>query len=237
MFTGNLYITLDGDYAVKRVDMGVDGRINVNFIRGVRVTQDYEKVPGRGWMMKRDYLLVDFYAGYDLPGVLGERLQVFENRELPRIEVADSLFEHLDEREREAVEKAMKAGQGKLTAELTGGMPETREKGLHDGDSAFWRSERLEALSETQERTYELMDSVQKVPMMRRMGQRLQRGHQRRRPQLPQHPADRPDPDTHRLLLLQDHTAEHCNQQRRYRPRYASVQDVGTHPQLCRVRT
>lgn len=168
MFTGNLYITLDGDYAVKRVDMSVDGRINVNFIRGVRVTQDYEKVAGRGWMMKRDYLLVDFYAGYDLPGVLGERLQVFENRELPRIEVADSLFEHLDEREREAVEKAMKAGQGKLTAELTGGMPQTREKSLHDGDSAFWRSERLEALSETQERTYDLMDSVQKVPMMRR---------------------------------------------------------------------
>lgn len=168
MFTGNLFITLDGDYAVKRVDMTVDGRVNVNFIRDVHVTQDFVKVPERGWMLRRDYLWIDFYAGYDLPGLIGDRLQVFEDRAVPRLTVSDSLFMDLDERGSKALERAVEQAEKDMARDMTEGMPNEMSRHLHAGDSSYWRRERLEALSETQERTYELMDSVQKVPIVRR---------------------------------------------------------------------
>jgi len=46
LFRGTLFITLDGNYAVKRVELGVSQHINLNFVRDFQVNQEFEKGVG-----------------------------------------------------------------------------------------------------------------------------------------------------------------------------------------------
>jgi len=43
LFRGTLYITLDGNYAIKRAELGVSQHINLNYVRDFKVDQEFEK--------------------------------------------------------------------------------------------------------------------------------------------------------------------------------------------------
>ncbi|HEX2617469.1 MAG TPA: DUF5686 family protein, partial [Flavobacteriales bacterium] len=48
LFQGHLYVSLDGRYAVRKVDMGVNKSINLNWVRDLRIEQSFERdVTGR----------------------------------------------------------------------------------------------------------------------------------------------------------------------------------------------
>jgi hypothetical protein len=46
LFQGTLYITLDGNYAVRKLEMGVSKHVNIDWVHNFKVTQDFEKGPG-----------------------------------------------------------------------------------------------------------------------------------------------------------------------------------------------
>jgi len=46
LFRGTLYITLDGNYAVRKADLGVARHVNLNYVREFKVSQDFERAPG-----------------------------------------------------------------------------------------------------------------------------------------------------------------------------------------------
>lgn len=167
LFTGNLYISLDGDYAVKKVDMTIDGRINVNWVRGVQIVQEFDKTETQGWMLKRDYLLIDFYVNEAIPGIVGERLQVFKDSPIPAPSVPETAYDDLNAKEAKALHKAENRGGEKLANELTEGIPTMNASGYQERDEAYWIANRLEPLPKVQAQTYALMDSVQEVPMVK----------------------------------------------------------------------
>jgi hypothetical protein len=60
-FTGHLYITLDGKYAVKRVHLTVPYHINLNYVKNIRIEQDFKRMPDSLWALDRDNTFVVFY--------------------------------------------------------------------------------------------------------------------------------------------------------------------------------
>jgi hypothetical protein len=73
LFRGTLWITLDGNYAVRKVDLGVTRHTNLNYIRDFRVRQDFEKGPGDRYHLATSNVLAFFSVFPKSPGVVGER--------------------------------------------------------------------------------------------------------------------------------------------------------------------
>ena len=82
LFEGKLYVTMDGSYAVKSCELNVNKEININFMRSLRIQQDFKQDSGRYFLVKST-VRADFgllkNKGF---GILGERTAVFSNYKL-----------------------------------------------------------------------------------------------------------------------------------------------------------
>jgi hypothetical protein len=74
LFRGTLYITLDGNYAIRKADLGVAKHVNLNYVRGFRVSQDFEKGPGDHYHLKTSDMIALFSPFKRSSGVVGERI-------------------------------------------------------------------------------------------------------------------------------------------------------------------
>jgi hypothetical protein len=73
LFKGNLYITLDGNYAIKRVELGISKLANLNWARDLRITQDFEKGPGEHYHLSMSDMAAWYRLTPKTPGLYGER--------------------------------------------------------------------------------------------------------------------------------------------------------------------
>ncbi|MDR2469506.1 MAG: DUF5686 and carboxypeptidase regulatory-like domain-containing protein [Tannerella sp.] len=60
-FTGRLYITLDGTYAVKKIRLNVPRHINLNFVKELRIEQEFKRMPDGLWALDADNTFIVFY--------------------------------------------------------------------------------------------------------------------------------------------------------------------------------
>jgi len=81
LFRGTLFVTLDGNYAVQKLDMTVSPNINLNFVRQLRIAQRFTRNGKDG-----RYLLEQSYTGAEAAlskgrsgGIWGERTVSFRN--------------------------------------------------------------------------------------------------------------------------------------------------------------
>jgi len=90
LFRGTLYITLDGNYAVRKAELGVSQHINLNYAREFRINLDFEKdTSGRYHLASSDMLalLSPFRNSF---GMVGERIVTISQFKTGT--VPDSLF-------------------------------------------------------------------------------------------------------------------------------------------------
>jgi hypothetical protein len=73
LFRGTLWITLDGNYAIRKVELGVTRHTNLNYVRNFQVRQDFEKGPGDRYHLATSNVLAFFNVFPKTPGVVGER--------------------------------------------------------------------------------------------------------------------------------------------------------------------
>ena len=73
LFRGTLYITLDGNYAVRKVEMGVTRHTNLNYVREFHIRQEFEQGPGERYHLATSNVLALFSVFPRSPGVVGER--------------------------------------------------------------------------------------------------------------------------------------------------------------------
>ena len=60
-FTGRLYITLDGNYALKKFLLNTPANINLNWVDKLRIEQEFERMPDSTWVVKNENTYVNFY--------------------------------------------------------------------------------------------------------------------------------------------------------------------------------
>ena len=140
-FVGNLFITTDSAYAVRKVSMRISHKINLNYVNDLFIDQEFEKTEAGSYIIKVDKISIDF----DIPGKLGmygKRTVSFKDRvyNQPR---EDSIYADLQN----IIE-----------------VPDVRDK-----DDQFWEEARHMELSKSEKGVYEMVEEVKELPAFKRM--------------------------------------------------------------------
>ena len=140
-FVGNLYITTNGDYAVKQVSMRVSDKVNLNYVDDVFIDQEFEKTDFGSYIIKVDKISIDF----DLPGEMGmygKRTVSIKDRKI-NVPREDEIYANL---------------QNTVDA------PDATAKG-----DEFWAEARHMELSRSEQGIYTMVEEVKELPAFKRM--------------------------------------------------------------------
>jgi hypothetical protein len=91
LFRGTMWITLDGNYAIQKLKLLVSKSINFNFVREMKIDQDFEKMPDGRYLLSKSDVLGDFGINKTGTGLFGERVVSFRNFST-NLPIADSIF-------------------------------------------------------------------------------------------------------------------------------------------------
>jgi len=141
LFEGDIYITLDGNYAVQKVDLTTNKDINLNWVRTMNVRQDYEQNPDGRWHLSKSDARADFGTKKNGDhGIFGERTVTYKNYAVNK--------PHPD--------TTYQASAIALSDEVK-----------HRSEQ-FWRENRLDTLSKAESKVYANVDSLKRMPSYRR---------------------------------------------------------------------
>jgi hypothetical protein len=134
-FTGNLYILNDSTNAVVKVEMGINNRINLNFVDDLKITQEFEKINDEVWMLSKDEIIIDYSVSKSEMGVFGKRKNSYKNYVVNK-QRNDSIYS---------------PSQNVIE---TYNMPA-------NNDDLFWENARHQALTKKEKEIYVMADSIQ----------------------------------------------------------------------------
>jgi len=78
LFRGNMYITLDGNYAVQKLDMFLSKNVNLNFVRELHIDLDFEQNPDGRYHLSKSTVMAEVAAAKGASGgFFGERTVSF----------------------------------------------------------------------------------------------------------------------------------------------------------------
>jgi hypothetical protein len=140
LFRGLLWVTMDGNYAIRRAELSVSRHININYVRDFTVTQEFEKGANGRFHLANSDMIATFSPFPHSPGVVGER--IVNVRDMSHDTVPDAVFK---------------------------GLPVDTLRTANRQTDSFWTGGRSVALSETEARTYSNTDSLVKMKSYRRL--------------------------------------------------------------------
>lgn len=140
LFQGYMYIMDDSSYAVKKVDMYVNKNINLNWVKSLRVKQEFNNIDNHGWILTNDEINIDFGLSKNGTGIYGQRAVSYE-KYLVNISQNDSIYN----------------GPDIIFKDNVDNKPDS-----------FWVENRHRPLEKTEVGVYTMMDSVKKAPVFKR---------------------------------------------------------------------
>ena len=90
-FTGRLYITLDGNYAVKKVLLNTPANINLTWVDKLRIEQEFKQMPDSTWVLDQENTFVNFYVVKGTQQLYAHQLRNYDNYNF-NVQNADSVF-------------------------------------------------------------------------------------------------------------------------------------------------
>lgn len=141
LFEGKMYITLDGNYAVQKINLSVNPKINLNWVRDLQIHLQFEQnTDGRYFLSKSD-LLADFGITKGKGGGLfGQRTLSYRNYKTDSAQ-PDDFYE---------------------------GKTEVAETDATNRPEQFWQTSRHDTLSAAESKVYANIDSLKRMPSFRR---------------------------------------------------------------------
>ncbi len=91
LFRGTMWITLDGNYSIQKLRLLVSKSINFNFVREMKIDQDFEKQPDGRFLLAKSDVLGDFGITKNGTGLFGERVVSFKKFTTDQ-HIPDSVF-------------------------------------------------------------------------------------------------------------------------------------------------
>lgn len=140
LFQGSMYIAMDSSYAVSKIDMTVNKDINLNWVKELKIVQEFEKNPDYGYTLVNDELSADFGLDKGKMGLYGQRIVSYKKY----------LVNH------PRPDKDYKGDALEISDEAT-----TRA-------DSFWVENRHSELSTSEKGVYTTIDSIKKVPAFKR---------------------------------------------------------------------
>ncbi len=143
LFEGKIWVTLDGNYAVQRVKIGLNKDINLNFVKSMTIEQNFEQNPDKRYHLSRSYVMADFgFNKKKEKGMYGIRTVTYMN--------------YLTNQPRPDTAYITKADEAELSDEVKNRSEE------------FWAQNRPESLSPAEANIYKNIDSLQNMPAFKR---------------------------------------------------------------------
>ncbi len=139
-FTGDIWIA-DTSFAVKKFKIRLTKDANLNFVTDMVDEQEYTCVDGT-WMLKKDKLLVDFNIADKTIGFFGRKTTSYNNIKVNK-QLPDSIYKRIDKQDIEILSDANKKS------------------------NEFWNKSRHDTLSERELNIYNMIDSIQEVPVFK----------------------------------------------------------------------
>jgi hypothetical protein len=139
LFHGDLYITMDSASAVREIDMGTNRNINIDWIKGLSVKQDFDQFGNNLWLLSKEEISIDLGVVKNSLGLYAQRTLSFQKYKI-----------------NEPVDKRIFSG------------PDVSEKIDPASDNPdFWENNRQVPLTRTERKIYSTIDSVNKVSSFR----------------------------------------------------------------------
>ncbi len=142
LFEGEIYITLDSNYAVQKAKLSINKNINLNWVRDMYVNLDFEKAADGKYILKKTDMMADFgITKNGKAGLFGQRTISYRNYvvDKPR---PDTTYANVD-----------------------GLVPEIAE----NRPDQFWVEARgIDTLTRAESTVYKNIDSLQTMPSFRR---------------------------------------------------------------------
>jgi hypothetical protein len=140
LFKGTLFITLDGNYAVKNLTLELSKHINLNYVRYFEIDQQFDKGPGEHYYLSHSEITAFFSPLPKAPAVYGQRT----------IDIKDPNDSVIDE-------------------QVMQGKPVDSTLISSSQQDSFWQAERTVPLSVHEAKTYENNDSLVKMRSYKRI--------------------------------------------------------------------
>lgn len=140
-FNGYLYISNDGNYTVRKVDMGVSNGINLNFVSDVKIEQEYSLINNEAMMLTKDNMVIDINFGNRGKGYFLRRKTSYKDYAF-NIDRGHETYN--------ALQKIVTI------------------KNYNSRDSTFWINARHVPLTKKEIATYLMVDSLQRIPTFKR---------------------------------------------------------------------
>ncbi len=141
LFRGNMFITLDGNYSVQKINMFLSKNANLNWVRELHIDLDFEKSEDNRYHLSRSNVMADASVTKNSgTGFFGEREVSFKNYQINK-PLPDTTYDG------PALVKVDKADEH----------PDT-----------FWLKNRHDTLTKTEAKVYSNIDSLEKMPSFRR---------------------------------------------------------------------
>jgi len=142
LFRGIMYITLDGNYGVRKLNMYISKNANLNYVRELHVNEEFmrNEEDGRYYVVKSDMLSEASITKAKNGGIFGERMISFKNYKI-------------NNRRDDAFYK---------------GLPEKIQADSRVQADSFWYNHRHEQLDSAEARAYYNADSLQNMPSFKR---------------------------------------------------------------------
>ncbi len=140
LFHGNLYITMDSSYAVRKIDMGINKNINIDWVQDISITQDFDQFGEKVWLLSKEEISIDFGIIKNSLGLYGQRTISYKDYKINE-PINEKIF-----RGPEKIEKLDPSANS----------------------SGFWESNRYVPLSKSESGIYTTVDSIKKIPAFKR---------------------------------------------------------------------
>jgi hypothetical protein len=139
LFHGNLYITMDSTYAVRKIDIGINRDINIDWVQDISITQDFDKFGSNSWLLSKEEISIDFGIVKNTTGLYGQRTISYKDYKINE-PISDKIFRG----------------------------PEKTEKIDPSSENPdFWESKRLVPLTKSEKQIYTTLDSLRQMPAFR----------------------------------------------------------------------
>jgi hypothetical protein len=141
LFRGNMYITLDGNYSIQKMNMFLSKNANLNWVRELHIDLDFEKSEDSRYHLSKSNIMADASVTKNSgTGFFGERTVSYKNFTINH-QQRDTLYD----------------GPALVT---------TDKANLHP--DSYWEKNRHDTLTRTEAKVYNNIDSLEKMPSFRR---------------------------------------------------------------------
>lgn len=139
-FTGNIFVSNDSLYTVLKVDIGIVKDINLNFVRDIKISQEFEPL-GDAYIKTKDQLWIDYALTENGLGLYGSRTLYYKNFDFEKPD-DESVFD--------GIEKVVEL------------------EGAGEKSDEYWNQNRIRELEQNDKELYQMVDTLVKNPYYRR---------------------------------------------------------------------